>query len=448
MEKHPPKPDFIKSRDKVEDFFEKIRVLGFFEKIFSWSKILDLREKANKCYIEYKSKNTNEKEKLLEKENQKLNLKCDNLENENKRIEKLNSEISEKNENLKDKNNIFKIENTKLKENLENKDKRLNDFEIENKNLKFKHDEILNSKASLNKELIKFKENEEIKKEEYEKQILSLNQARDEFKEDKIRIQNEKEEEREKQFEEIKKTWRIHEENVKNELTNLCNKLNIEYVEKVPFKGSPDNTIKIADEYIIFDAKSPANENLENFPKYIKEQVDKLKKYVQEKNVKPELFLVIPNNTIDKIKDFYEETADYKVSIITINSLAPILLSLQKIQEYEFTEELSPEDRANISKVIGKFTHATKRKIQIDTWLNSHFIEIINNCETLPNEIVEEIKKSSQNQKLNAPTDRKHKELSDKDILNGNETIKRLANKEKINLKGLEKIEEVNLEER
>ena len=69
-------------------------------------------------------------------------------------------------------------------------------------------------------------------------------------------------------------------------------------------------------------------------------------------------------------------------------------------------------------------------------------------CEDLPNEILEKVKKSSLNQKLNAPIDKKDKELSDKDLKNDNDKIKRLANKEKINLKGLEKIEEIEIEEK
>jgi len=38
----------------------------------------------------------------------------------------------------------------------------------------------------------------------------------------------------------------------------------IEYVDKVPFKGDPDSTIKICDEFVVFDAKSPASDDLSN----------------------------------------------------------------------------------------------------------------------------------------------------------------------------------------
>ncbi len=58
--------------------------------------------------------------------------------------------------------------------------------------------------------------------------------------------------------------------------------------------------------------------------------------------------------------------ADYNVYIITKDSLEPIIIALKKIEEYEFADKLSPEERDNICRVIGKFAHTTKRKIQID----------------------------------------------------------------------------------
>ena len=44
------------------------------------------------------------------------------------------------------------------------------------------------------------------------------------------------------------------------------------------------------DQLIIFDAKSPANDELSNFPKYIKDQTENLKKYAKHENVKRSFF--------------------------------------------------------------------------------------------------------------------------------------------------------------
>jgi hypothetical protein len=42
----------------------------------------------------------------------------------------------------------------------------------------------------------------------------------------------------------------------------ICSRHTFDYVEKVPFKGDPDNTVSICGEFIIFDAKSPKGEDL------------------------------------------------------------------------------------------------------------------------------------------------------------------------------------------
>jgi predicted nucleotidyltransferase len=84
---------------------------------------------------------------------------------------------------------------------------------------------------------------------------------------------------------------------VENNLKAICKKNVIEYIdkEKLPFKGKPDNTIKINDEFVIFDAKSPERDELNNFGKYIKIQTESVKKYIKEPGVKKDIYLVVPS---------------------------------------------------------------------------------------------------------------------------------------------------------
>ena len=64
----------------------------------------------------------------------------------------------------------------------------------------------------------------------------------------------------------MKRQWAEHEADVKNSIIRICDVNHVNYIDKVPFRGNPDNTIEISGEYIIFDAKSPANDDLTNFP--------------------------------------------------------------------------------------------------------------------------------------------------------------------------------------
>jgi len=209
----------------------------------------------------------------------------------------------------------------------------------------------------------------------------------------------------------MKETWKNHETVVEQEIKQICNKYTIEYFdkEKVPFKGKPDNSVKIANEFIIFDAKSPANDNLNNFPSYIKNQSETLKKYTKENEVKKDIFLVVPTNTISKLPNTFYDMSDYRVFVITIDSLEPIILSLQKIETYEFAEKLSPEDRESICRVLGHFAHHTKRRLQIDTFLADKSLELLKSCEYLPEDILESVKNHEIKTIINVPMDKRSK---------------------------------------
>ena len=124
------------------------------------------------------------------------------------------------------------------------------------------------------------------------------------------------------------------------------------------------------------------------------------------------LFLVVPTNTIDSIDQFYYNLADYVVHIVTADALEPVILGLKKIEDYEFAKQLSPEERENICRVIGKFAHATKRRIQIDSYFCGEFINILNNCNCLPDEILEKTKEFEKSDKMNPPLEKRAKLIS------------------------------------
>ena len=67
---------------------------------------------------------------------------------------------------------------------------------------------------------------------------------------------------------------------LQNHLQSICKNNIIKYISQEEFphdRNKPDNSIEILDQLIVFDAKSPANEDLSNFPKYVKNQTENLK---------------------------------------------------------------------------------------------------------------------------------------------------------------------------
>jgi hypothetical protein len=109
--------------------------------------------------------------------------------------------------------------------------------------------------------------------------------------------------------------------------------------------------------------------------------------------------------------------ADFTVYLISLDALEPVMLSLKRIEEYEFADELTPEERSNICRILGKFAHLTKRRIQIDSFFAKQAIELAYAAESsLPDEILEEMMNFERSDKLNPPQEKRTKQISIKEL--------------------------------
>ncbi len=422
-------------QENLRRFFEKLRNVGLLERIFGWRKIISQLVDANG-------------------ELQKLVTKAESLKSENTRLEgsltveklavsNLQQSVSRlENENVKlggSTDHLLKEKEERVKE--------LSSLSESNKNYLRRGTELSNELAvtksaferleqeakRMKEQLTQFQSLEDHRKSEYEKSMAALNQIQSKIQKDReaeVDIRNRTEIER---LRKLKETWTAHEEYVKGRIKAICNRHGIDYIDKVPFKGSPDNTIKIKDEFIIFDAKSPANDDLSNFPSYIKNQTDSISKYVKEEGVRRELFLVVPTNTLDALGQYEYKLPDYTVFVISIDALEPIILSLKKIEDYDFVDQLSPEERENICRVIGKFVHLSKRRIQIDGFFAKQFFELVYRSEAdLPKDFLDKVVEFEKSEKLNPPTEKRAKQINLKELELESDKINSEANQKGI----------------
>ncbi|CAI8292972.1 MAG: Uncharacterised protein [Cryomorphaceae bacterium] len=345
----------------------------------------------------------------------------DNLEEDKKRILELEKSLATKENEVKQQQQNIDIANAKTtafeqikNENAINKE-RISNIEQERNNLK--------------NENIYLKKEEENRNETLRKSIESTNTLQESLTKEKERLNDERVKETEIRLEKMKWTWGEHEKDVENHLQLICRNHVIKYISQEDFphsRNKPDNSIEIMDQLIIFDAKSPANDDLRNFPKYIKLQTESLKKYAKHDDVKKDLFLVIPSNTVQVINQFTYNIGDYNVYIITKDALEPIIISLKKIEEYEFADKLSPEERDNVCRIIGKFAHTTKRRIQIDQFFAEEFLDTLNKAGTqLPRDILESVIQFENAEKLNPPMEKRKKQILTKDLKAKSEEIKK-----------------------
>lgn len=270
---------------------------------------------------------------------------------------------------------------------------------------------------TVREENIQLKKEDEFRTKRYSEEIASLQGIRHQLQEERAREVRERFEAETERLKALKETWAAHQADVQGRMKQLCQKHTLNYVDKAPFRGDPDNTLLICDEYVVFDAKSPAGDDLKNFPLYLKAQAEAARKYAKLEGVKKDVFLVVPANTLHCIRDFVYNLADYDVYIVSTDALEPLILSLCKIEDYEFAEQLSPEDRENICRIIGKFAHLSKRRIQIDAFFARQFIELAYKCEnSLPADVHEKVLEFERSEKLNPPLEKRAKAINIREL--------------------------------
>ena len=345
----------------------------------------------------------------------------DNLEEDKNRILELEKSLVVKETEVKQQQQNIDIANAKTTS--------FEQVKTENTTLKEKLSNIEQERNNLKNENIFLKKEEENRNETLRKSIESTNTLQESLTKEKERLNDERVKETEDRLEKMKWTWGEHEKDVENHLQLICRNHVIKYISQEDFphpRNKPDNSIEIMDQLIVFDAKSPANDDLSNFPKYIKLQTESLKKYAKHDDVKKDLFLVIPSNTLQVINQFTYNIGDYNVYIITKDALEPIILSLKKIEEYEFADKLSPEERDNVCRIIGKFAHTTKRRIQIDQFFAEEFLDTLNKAGTqLPRDILKSVIDFENAEKLNPPMEKRKKQILTNDLKAKSEEIKK-----------------------
>ena len=274
---------------------------------------------------------------------------------------------------------------------------------------------------ALKTKLTSLESKEENRIESLRKSLDKSNALQESLEKEKERLNDERVAEKSSYFEKMKKKWGNHEKDIENHIQLICKNHILEYIsqENFPYpRNKPDNTIKISEQYIIFDAKSPLSDDLSNFPTYIKNQTDNLKKYAKHSDVKKDLFLVIPSNTLSSIDKFTYNMGDYNVFVITKDSIEPIIISLKKIQDFQLVEKLSPEERDDICRIIGKFAHTTKRRIQIDQYFAEEFLDTLKKSRSqLPKEVLKRVIEFESAEKLNPPMEKRNKKILTQELI-------------------------------
>ncbi|MFM7327393.1 MAG: hypothetical protein ACKO3B_01530, partial [Bacteroidota bacterium] len=182
-------------------------------------------------------------------------------------------------------------------------------------------------------------------------QALNLQQV---FEREKQQLQEADKKKAADHHEKLRQTWSEHQNLVQQAVKRICAQRGIEYVTEFAFSGIPDNAVRIADEIIVFDAKSPASpEEFGNFRTYLRNQCELAGKYAKQEGVRKDIYMVIPTNAMSTLQSTSFESGSYRVYIITFDALEPVLVTLQQLEAYKIIQEIGPDERQAIIRIIG-----------------------------------------------------------------------------------------------
>ncbi|MDA7578639.1 hypothetical protein N8692_04070, partial [Flavobacteriales bacterium] len=79
---------------------------------------------------------------------------------------------------------------------------------------------------------------------------------------------------------------------------------------------------------------------------------------------------------------------------------------------------LSPEERDDICRIIGKFAHTTKRRIQIDQYFAEEFLDTLKKSRSqLPKEVLKRVIEFESAEKLNPPMEKRNKKILTQELI-------------------------------
>lgn len=257
--------------------------------------------------------------------------------------------------------------------------------------------------------------------EEYNKQVGSLVQAREDLNAEKRKLKEDENQSFLEAQERKKTNWQNHEKQVVEGLRTLCGRLGLVSYEPetFPLAKKPDFAIELGEQLVVFDAKAPADPvAVDHFPEYLRKQAESMEKYLKQDGVRREGFLVIPSDVIGLLKDrLFYEIGGYKIFIVAPESLEAVVRLFLKISEFETLETVDPQVQEDLAAYIGRCARVMKRRIQVDQYMSSQLLEVLLSGESLPHEILEQAKAKEKGFSVNPPRMARGKQINVADLV-------------------------------
>lgn len=273
------------------------------------------------------------------------------------------------------------------------------ELQADKKMLSAKNDE-------LKEEVSKYRAEEKRKEAEYLDKLNKLNTAHSSFEDEKNRVRREDEERRAKALENRDKMWAEHEIRVISMLNEICKNPAYNFPtydnNNLPsdFDGKlkPDFMIEFLEQYIIFDAKSSKSDNLQI---YILDQVKKTAAKISgNAKIYNTIFFVVPTQTISELKTLHFFEHGYNFHVISPEAIAPILTTLKRLENYEFAEQMDPQERENIVNLLAEFDHHVNFTNAVQLLLTQRGVNTLEKTRSIHADLREEVDRKKEKMRL------------------------------------------------
>jgi hypothetical protein len=192
-------------------------------------------------------------------------------------------------------------------------------------------------------------------------------------------------------------------------LAKICTDLRLDLKTGEAYRGvsHPDFAILVNSSYVFFNAVSPISpDDVSSFVRVVAEEATKLFEAAKEDGVRGEAYLVVPNAVAADLTEFVFESDRCTVFVVTPEALQAIVRTLRRIEEYEFSRQITPFELDQICRFIGELSHMMKRKIVLDMYFSNEMLEILQKTENLPTDVAVDATRYENAMRVNPPVER------------------------------------------
>ena len=260
--------------------------------------------------------------------------------------------------------------------------------------------------AGLTHRLTDIETRRETERAELKERIRELEKTRRLLEAEQQRIGAEELERRRQEEENRDRMWNVHEREVISRMAGICRKQeislpcydNTSLPEDLDPALKPDFLIRLLGQYVIFDAKVSRSQNLQAYlSAQVKKTAEKLNTSKDSHLIYRQVFFVVPATEIPSLKQTSWFEQGYTFFVISFDAFEPVVTSMKRLEDYEFTDRFDPQERETIVTLIASFEQHIRQQNAGNIISTLRGLSVLAGSAGLPGDMAEEVENRRRN---------------------------------------------------